>query len=748
MNVYATLFYTSKDKDYQKNLYSFLNNYKKIGIKDVFLYTDECLPDEFEWLYKDFFQKHRRGYGYWAWKPLIIYDSMKKVNDGDFILYHDVGRSCYNFDINYEIHPLVKDIKENYAGIGVAKGPFKHKEFCKRDAFYYMGCDEKACWDLNQLSATWSFWEKAELPKKILMDWLKWCFHEKEIITDLPNKCGLPNLPEFKDNRHDQTILTNLIYLYGKNNPKIKPLEPIGWEKPMDNCLKKYYHVDPDSVLFVIKSCEKYESRIDAIRSTWLKDNDNYIVFSDHENESKKIIKVTDKKEYVELEDKTIAIFNYLKSNKILRNKYRWIFFCDDDTYVNLNSLRQIIKENNKSIKQAFGFVWDCFKDKENYLCNTLDFDKSTRWFDGGAGILFSSKDLDNLNIQKHNTPFDDLSLSLNFKNSGINLIHDKRFHFHAGIDNKSLFNEKNKLSEQISFHAKNKKADILNLMNKIKDAVEIKKPSLVIGFFQNYNFDKLKPWINSLNSCGFKGDKVLIGADISDDLVNKINNSGVKCFRVTNLHRKPNIQRFKHIENFLNYFGSNYEYVITTDVADVIFQKNPEEWIKNNIKDKKIIASGEAIKFKHEWWNRMALERIYNMDIVEEFDDYEALNCGVLAGKVDSILSISKEIYDSTINLDHKFDIPDQPAYNFIIRKDLSKDTLFTSLDDGWSTNLNVIKSDLVTPNIKEHLLNKEPFIDSDNIIRNSKNEIIYIIHQYNRSQELNKIILEKYGN
>jgi len=748
MNVYATLFYTSKDKDYQKNLYSFLNNYKNIGIKDVFLYTDECLPNEFEWLYKDFFKKHRRGYGYWAWKPLIIYDSMKKINDGDFILYHDVGRSCYNFDIHYNIAPLVKDIKENYEGIGIARGPFRHKQYCKRDAFYYMGCDEKTCWDLPQLSATWNFWEKAELPKKFIIDWIKWSFHEKEIITDLPNKCGLPNLPEFDDHRHDQALLTNLMYLYNKNNLKIKPLMPHGWEKPMDNCLRKYYHVDPDSVLFVIKSCEKYESRIDALRSTWLKDKNNYIVCSDHENKLKNIIKVTDKKEYVELEDKTIGIFNYLKSNKILTNKYRWIFFCDDDTYVNLNSLRQIIKENNRSIKQAFGFVWDCFKDKENYLCNTLDFDKSTRWFDGGAGILFSSKDLDNLNIQKHNTPFDDLSLSLNFKNSGINLIHDKRFHFHAGIDNKSLFNEKNKLSEQISFHAKNKKADILNLMNKIKDAVEIKKPSLVIGFFQNYNFDKLKPWINSLNSCGFKGDKVLIGSDISDDLVNKINNSGVKCFRVTNLHRKPNIQRFKHIENFLNYFGSNYEYVITTDVADVIFQKNPEEWIKNNIKDKKIIASEESIKFKHEWWNTMAFENTYNKEIYKKIEEEEILNSGIIAGETQEVLKLSKEIYDTTVDLDKKFDIPDQPALNLIIREKFNNITLFADLDIEWATNLCVTHSPFEAHKCKPHLLNNPPYMDEDGIIKNSMGKPVYIVHQYNRNDILNKRILKKYGN
>jgi hypothetical protein len=461
MNIYATLFYTSKDKDYEKNLYSFLNNYKNIGIKDVFLYTDECLPNEFEWLYKDFFQKHRRGYGYWAWKPLVIYDSMKKINDGDFILYHDVGRSCYNFDIHYNITPLVKDVKENYEGIGIARGPFRHQPFCKRDAFYYMGCDEKACWDLPQLSATWSFWEKAELPKKFIMDWIKWSFHEKEIITDLPNKCGLPNLPEFDDHRHDQALLTNLMYLYNKDNPKIKPLIPHGWEKPMDSCLKKYYPINPKSVLFVIKSCEKYESRIDALLNTWLKDVKDYIVCSDHENKSKNIIKVTDKKEYSELEDKSLAIFNYLKKDYSLKDRYKWIMFVDDDTYVNIKNLKNILNELDD--QNGYGYISDCFKDCSNSFCQSESTDKSTRWFDGGAGFLFGTKSLNILKLNKKNTPFDDLSISLNFKESGIELIHNRLFNWHGNFK-ENLEKAKN----QISYHHKTKSLDIKQFMEEL----------------------------------------------------------------------------------------------------------------------------------------------------------------------------------------------------------------------------------------------------------------------------------------
>jgi hypothetical protein len=261
MNTYLTLFYTHKNEDYKVNIKKHLENYKKIGIKDVFLYMEDCLPKEFELLYKDFFKKNYRGYGYWAWKPLVIYDSMKKINENDMILYHDVGRQCYPFGIRYDINGISSYIRDNHDGIGVARGPFDHKEYCKRDAFYYMNCDEENCWNLKQLSATWSFWQKSELPKRMLLDWMKYAFHDKNIITDDPNQCGLNNFSPFEGHRHDQAILTNLFYLYHKEYPKIEALTAPAWEKDLNHFIKKY---DPNPKLIIpeIINKEKDEIRI------------------------------------------------------------------------------------------------------------------------------------------------------------------------------------------------------------------------------------------------------------------------------------------------------------------------------------------------------------------------------------------------------------------------------------------------------------------------------------------------------
>ena len=35
--------------------------------------------------------KHKKGHGYYIWKPYLIQKTMNKMNDGDILLYSDAG---------------------------------------------------------------------------------------------------------------------------------------------------------------------------------------------------------------------------------------------------------------------------------------------------------------------------------------------------------------------------------------------------------------------------------------------------------------------------------------------------------------------------------------------------------------------------------------------------------------------------------------------------------------------------------
>ena len=50
-----------------------------------------------------------------------------------------------------------------------------------------------------------------------------------------------------------------------------------------------------------------------------------------------------------------------------------------------------------------------------------------------------------------------------------------------------------------------------------------MEKKSLIIGAATGYNYNQLKPWIESINECGFGGDKVLVLGQASEETREKI---------------------------------------------------------------------------------------------------------------------------------------------------------------------------------------------------------------------------------
>lgn len=177
---------------------------------------DTVCPYTREWLETtDFYSKHKsildkdRLAGYALWKPYIISETFKKINDGDIIVYMDCGdypkKNIDRCIQNYMQHHDQYFIAGNFTTI--------NKWWTKRDCFHYMNCDEEKYWDCIQLEDGFIALRKNDFNIKLVEEWLEYCCNEN-IITDIPNTCGLDNLEGFKDHRHDQSILTNLQIKY------------------------------------------------------------------------------------------------------------------------------------------------------------------------------------------------------------------------------------------------------------------------------------------------------------------------------------------------------------------------------------------------------------------------------------------------------------------------------------------------------------------------------------------------------
>ncbi len=145
-----------------------------------------------------------RGCGYWLWKPYIILEQLNQPDPPDVVFYIDCG-DIFNPEVfNYAEHAF----QTNNCCL-LLNGSYAMRFWTKRDCFVLMGCDSEKYWNQTMIEAGAEFWKNDGQAKTVLNEWLTCCKDER-LLTDIDNTCGLPNLDNFQDHRHDQCILTNL----------------------------------------------------------------------------------------------------------------------------------------------------------------------------------------------------------------------------------------------------------------------------------------------------------------------------------------------------------------------------------------------------------------------------------------------------------------------------------------------------------------------------------------------------------
>ncbi len=181
----------------------------KIGRFDrVLSYTPDVIDQEF-------YEKHRhilslkRGNGYWLWKPYILKKALDELKDGDYLFYCDSGALFVS-----SVIPIVELSLTTGCDIITFELTLKEKAWTKRDAFILMDCDSPEYTDSNQRFSGYMLFKKSAFTVEVLNEFLFYA-QDARIITDLDNKTGLRNFPEFIEHRHDQSIFSLLTKKYG-----------------------------------------------------------------------------------------------------------------------------------------------------------------------------------------------------------------------------------------------------------------------------------------------------------------------------------------------------------------------------------------------------------------------------------------------------------------------------------------------------------------------------------------------------
>lgn len=205
------IYITFSGKPYEETTRSIVERGVRLGADEVIVYDDRwLLQQEFyrqnEWLWN---HPHKRGFGWYAWKPYIIWDALSNLQQGDVVLFTDAD--CF------PIAPLDVLFGRCIIDGGImlfASENHQQYEWCKRDCYIVMGQDDPRYYDVPAGVARFMLFQKGPWrTTQFLMEWITYCVNPKANTFD--SSTIKNELPGFIEHRVEQAIMTNLAHKYG-----------------------------------------------------------------------------------------------------------------------------------------------------------------------------------------------------------------------------------------------------------------------------------------------------------------------------------------------------------------------------------------------------------------------------------------------------------------------------------------------------------------------------------------------------
>lgn len=225
--IYLICFADSRLQESINRLKNEVKNFKMID--EVHFYTEKDFDPAFK---KEFHPtRHLRGYGYWKWKPYFVKTMLDRVNWDDIIIWSDVG-NVFNIDGEQRFKEYVDLIQANETGILYFRQEGNiEKWWTKGDLFKFFNVyDNPRFTDSSQAWAGCFMLRKTPLSQQMVDRWYDIHMNHYDLTTD--KRSQAPNLPGFRENRHDQSVFSLLVKSY--NSIELSSTEVYadsrGWE--------------------------------------------------------------------------------------------------------------------------------------------------------------------------------------------------------------------------------------------------------------------------------------------------------------------------------------------------------------------------------------------------------------------------------------------------------------------------------------------------------------------------------------
>lgn len=184
---------------------------------EINIYGPQDLSPQFRNQYADILRRSRGG-GYWIWRSHVIEEKMKELQYDDILLFVDAG-CAFNSQYLHIFEKYVEMLKASDKSMLVFQLQHQERKWTKIEIFNFfnISLDDPITYS-GQIMATVTFFKKTpELLKyfDINRDVIQ---QNPELITD---KLWARQIPEFQENRHDQSIFSVLTKIL--NNAIVMP---------------------------------------------------------------------------------------------------------------------------------------------------------------------------------------------------------------------------------------------------------------------------------------------------------------------------------------------------------------------------------------------------------------------------------------------------------------------------------------------------------------------------------------------
>ena len=248
----------------------------------------------------------------------------------------------------------------------------------------------------------------------------------------------------------------------------------------------------------------------------------------------------------------------------------------------------------------------------------------------------------------------------------------------------------------------------------------------LIISAIANYLPEKIKIYVESLNNCGFDGDKIMICYNLPNETIEYLSAKGWECYGAE-LQGHPHMKRLVDMWWFLQNDEREWNHIITTDVRDIVWQTNPSDWLQQNLKTE-ILCASECVTYENEAWGYKNIHEGYGSMFWEWIKPNMIGNVGVIAGKCKSVKDLLMLNWLVSQSGDTRH-FTDQSSFNLIIHNELIRDKI--SINSDFALQIGTNTNDLKIKN---------------DVIMNGETPYV-LVHQYDRDPQIKKEIYERYN-